>query len=165
MMARYGRWVVVAVVGLMMVAAVAGADPVELLMRVEGVWEVDLGDGKKATCVGKKIAGGKGIYTVFKQELEKDTYTAHAIWSFDAESNKVYVYEMNSFGDIHEHVGKFRKDGSLYLIRKSRKGKRVMVQKTLMTWKSADEIVSKIDEKVKGKWESYTFMFKKAKGS
>jgi hypothetical protein len=161
MMARY----VGVIVGLMMLAGVASADPVELLMRVEGVWEVDLGSGKKASCVGKRIAGGKGIYTIFKQETDKDTYTAHAIWSFDAESKKVYVYEMNSFGDIHEHVGKFRKDGSLYLIRKSRKGKRVMVQKTLMTWKGADEIVSKIDERVKGKWESHTFTFKKSKGT
>ena len=159
------RYITCLVVGLTLVSAVAHADPVELLMRVEGTWEVDLGEGKKATCVGTKIAGGKGIYTVFKQETEKGEYTAHAIWSFDTVSNKVYVYELNSFGDIHEHVGKFRKDGGLYLVRKSRKGKRVMVQKTLMTWKGSGEIVSKIDERVKGKWESHTFTFKKAKGS
>ena len=142
-------------------------DPVELLLKLEGNWEVDVGDpgGKtKATCEGKKIAGGKGIYTFFKRSHEKGTYEAHAFWTFDPETKKVFVYELNSYGHVFEHVGSFKKDGSLSLVRKNRKGKRVTVQKTLMTWKSADEIVSKIDEKSKGKWESFTFTFKRAKG-
>ena len=156
-MSIQSRCLAVAVAGWMMLSAVAQADPVDLLMKLEGTWEVDVGGGKKATCVGRRIAGGKGIYTIFKQE----DYSAHAIWSFDAETKKVYVYELNSFGDSQEHVGKFRKDGSLYLVRKKRTGKRMMVQKTLMTWKSGEEIVSKIDERVKGRWESFTFTFKK----
>ena len=139
-------------------------DPIELLMRLQGTWEVDLGDlggAKKATCVGREIAGGKGIYTLFARPLEKGNYEAHAIWSFDPQTKKVYVYELNSHGDILEHAGRFKRDGSLNLIRKSRTGKRVTVQKTLMTWKSPTEIVSKIDEKQEGKWVSFTFTFKK----
>lgn len=153
------------VVGLVMLSAAAGADPVELLTKLEGTWEVDLGTmpgGKKAVCVGTKIAGGKGIYTVFTREMEKDTYSAHAIWTFDPVSKKVYVYELNSFGDVFEHVGSFTKDGKLRLVRYARKGKRAVVQKTVMEWKSADEIVSRLEEKVKGKWEKYTFVFKKS---
>ena len=161
-MSGYGRFLVVAVVGLVMVSAVAQAGPVELLMKLEGTWEVDVGGGKKAACVGKKIAGGKGIYTVFTQEMEKDTYTAHAIWTVDPRTKKVYVFELNSYGDIGEHVGTFLKDGSLQLVRRQRTGKKVVVQKTNMAWKSGEEIVSRIDEKVKGKWEKFTFTFKKA---
>jgi len=118
-MARYGRCVVLVVVGLVVLSAAASADPVELLMKLEGTWEVDVGGGKKATCVGKKIAGGKGIYTIFRQEMDNDTYSAHAIWTFDPETKKVYVYELNSFGDSQEHVGKFRKDGSLKIYGKT----------------------------------------------
>jgi len=158
-MSRYGRFLVVA--GLVMLSAAASADPVELLMKLEGTWEVDVGGGKKATCVGNKIAGGKGIYTVFTQEMEKGTYTAHAIWTVDAQTKKVHVFELNSFGDIGEHVGAFAKDGSLRLVRRKRTGKRVVVQKTNMAWKSGEEIVSKIEERVKGKWEKFTFTFNK----
>jgi len=163
MMPRY----ICVIVGLVMLSAAAGADPVELLTKLEGTWEVDLGTmggGKPAVCVGQKIAGGKGIYTVFKREMEKDTYSAHAIWTYDPETKKVYVYEINSFGDVYEHVGNFGKDGVLRLVRYARKGKRAVVQKTVMEWKSADEIVSKLEEKVKGKWEKYTFVFKKSTG-
>jgi len=163
-MSKYSRCVVVAVVGLMSLSAVAGADPVDLLLKLEGSWEVDLGatgGGKQATCVGQKIAGGKGIYTIFKREMKKETYSAHAIWTFDPETKKVYVYEINSYGDVFEHVGNFGKDGKLRLVRYTRRGKRAVVQKTMMTWKSPGEIVSKIDEKVKGRWESFTFTFKK----
>jgi hypothetical protein len=160
-MSRYGGCVVVAVVGLMMLPAVAGADPVDLLMKLEGAWEVDAGGGKTATCVGKKIAGGKGVYTVFTQEMEKSTYTAHAIWTVDPQTKKVHVFELNSYGDIGEHVGAFAKDGSLQLVRRQRTGKRVVVQKTNMAWKSGEEIVSRIEERVKGKWEKFTFTFKK----
>jgi hypothetical protein len=142
-------------------SAAAKQDPVELLMKLDGTWEVDPGDGKKATCEGKKIAGGKGIYTLFKRPLKTGTYEAHAIWSFDPETGKVIVYELNSYGDVFEHVGNFKKDGRLHLVRKSRTGKRVTVQKTVMTWKSPDEIVSKIDEKQKGKWETFSFTFKR----
>ena len=142
----------------------AKPDPVELLLRLEGNWEVDVGDpgGKtKATCEGKKIAGGKGVYTFFKWPLEKGTYEAHAFWTFDPETEKVYVYELNSYGGVYEHVGGFKKDGSLSLVRKRRTGKRATVQKTLMIWESPTVIISKIDEKVKGKWETFTFAFTK----
>ncbi len=164
MTSMQGRWLVVAVSGLVLLSAAAGADPAGLLMKLEGSWEVDVGGGKKATCEGKRIAGGKGIYTVFRRETEKDTYSAHAIWTFDPASRKVYVYELNSYGDVFEHVGNFSKDGSLRLVRRRRRGKRTVVQKTVMTWTSGDEIVSRIDEKVQGKWEKYTFRFKKIAG-
>lgn len=176
-MSLYGRSsVLVLVIGCVMLlalpafggpkgkSAVAKPDPVELLLRLEGKWEVDLGElggKKKAACAGRKIAGGKGVYTLFTRPYKKGTYEAHAIWSFDPETKKVYIYELNSFGDVLEHVGNFKDDGSLYLVRKNRTGKRVTVQKTLMTWKSPDEIVSKIDERHKGKWESFTFTFKR----
>lgn len=165
-MTLYSRCLIVAVIGLGMLAAEVKADPVELLMRLEGAWEVNLGKmggGKQAVCAGKKIAGGKGVYTLFKRPLDKGTYEAHALWTYDNQTGKVFVYELNSYGEVFEHVGSFKKDGSLYLVRKKRAGKRVVVQKTLMTWKGPDEIVSKIEEKVKGKWESYTFTFKKNK--
>jgi len=117
-----GKCLIVAVVGLVMMSAVAQADPVEQLMKLEGTWEVDLGatgGGKQATCVGTKIGGGKGIYTVFKRVMEKDTYSAHAIWTFDPETRKVYVYELNSYGDVFEHTGNFGKDGKLRLAYKA----------------------------------------------
>jgi hypothetical protein len=163
-MSLFGKCLVVAVVGMMMLPADAEADPIDLLMKLDGTWEVDVGSGKKATCEGKRIAGGKGIYTFFKRPVDKGTYEAHAIWTYDNETKKIFVYELNSHGEVFEHVGSFKKDGSLHLVRKKRRGKRVVVQKTVMTWKSGDEIVSKIDEKVKGKWESYTFTFKKTAG-
>jgi hypothetical protein len=169
-MSAFVRFGVVAVIGCWLLSPGVGAagekqDPVGLLMRLEGTWEVDLGgtgSGQKATCRGKKIAGGKGVYTFFKRPTEKGDYEAHAIWTFDLETKKIYVYEINSYGEVFEHVGNFRKDGTLSLVRQSRKGKRVTIQKTLMTWKSADEIVSKIDEKQKGKWETFTFTFKRS---
>ncbi len=89
--------------------------------ELEGTWRVvestfaSEGDTTQATLVGVSAAGGRALYTVFRQGSGDTRYEANVLWGYDSTSEEVQVFEVNSVGVVATHVGAFDSTGALVL--------------------------------------------------
>jgi len=88
------------------------------LLRLLGTWLVTAStfgaaDATTPTFVATRAAGGRAVYSVWKQGSGAGVYEANALWGFDPTSKQIRVFEVNSLGVAEIHVGRFDESGAL----------------------------------------------------
>jgi len=68
------------------------------------------------------VADGHGILSVWRQGEGDSYYEAQALWGYDAESEEVRIFEVNTQGVAALHVGYLNESGTLTVDRRSADG-------------------------------------------
>lgn len=115
-------------------------DPVVLLHRLIGNWDVFSStrlDSSIGTMKVIPVAKAKAVFSTFKLgQTDNPSYEANSIWVYDSTMTKVFAYEVNSLGAVLTHIGGFKSDGTLELLRFDKSNPATILQESLMTWTS-----------------------------
>lgn len=72
------------------------------------------------------VAGGQGVLAVWRQREEDSYYEAQALMGYDAETEEVRVFEVNTQGVTAFQLGHFDESGTLTVERRSSDGAKVL---------------------------------------
>ena len=98
--------------------SIASAGPESRLMDFIGSWALSRSTfpgSEGGTFVVSAVAGGKGLYSVYRHGNEAEKYEAHVLWGYDSASNQIRVFELNSLGVANLSIGGFDTSGALVI--------------------------------------------------
>lgn len=86
-----------------------------------------------ADVVDNSVAGGRGILSTWRQGQGDSYYEAQALWGYDAKTEEVRIFEVNTRGVAALHVGHFDESGSMTVEYRSADGLQVL-QRRVFEW-------------------------------
>lgn len=87
----------------------------------------------------QSVAAGKGMRSVWRHGEGESFYEAQALWGYDAETDQVRVFEVNSAGVVGLDVGDFDESGTLTLRRFAADAETVL-ERRVFKWSHPDTL-------------------------
>lgn len=113
-------------------------DANEALQRLVGTWRpTDPAAHANTVFEVSPVAGGFGVYSVYRVPLGKGEYVTHALWAHDPACGRVRVFEVRSTRDVWCHEGALSDQGALMLERTATTDSTQVVQRSVLTWPDA----------------------------
>lgn len=107
----------------------------QALQRLVGTWRpTDPSANPNTVFQVSPVAGGYGVYSVYRVPLGEGEYVTHALWAHDPASGRVRVFEVRSTRDVWYHEGDLSEDGALTLERTATSDSTQVVQRGVLTW-------------------------------
>jgi len=113
----------------------------EGLQKQVGTWRpTDPSANANTVFEVSSVAGGFGVYFVYRVPLAAGEYLAHAIWAHDQVVRKVRVFEVKSTREVWYHEGGVSQDGALILERTATTDPAQVVQRGVLRWPDLDTL-------------------------
>ncbi len=113
----------------------------DALQKMVGTWRpTDPSANPNTVFEVSPVAGGYGVYSVYRVPLGDGEYATHALWAHDPTSNRVRVFEVRSTRDVWYHEGYLSEQGALLLERTASDDPARVVQRGVLTWPNADTL-------------------------
>jgi hypothetical protein len=118
-----------------------GQDVNEGLQRLVGTWRpTDPSANADTVFEVSPIAGGYGVYSVYRVPLADGEYVAHALWAHDPAIDRVRVFEVKSTREVWYHEGGLSEDGALVLERTATTDATQVIQRGVLRWPDLDTL-------------------------
>lgn len=103
------------------------------LQKLVGTWRpTDPSANPNTVFEVAPVAGGFGVYSVYRVPLGDGQYVTHALWAHDPGSGRVRVFEVKSTRDVWYHEGALSEHGALMLERTSTTDPSQVVQRSVL---------------------------------
>lgn len=112
--------------------------PNERLQELVGTWvakESTFTDPPQGTVEVISSAGGRAIYSTWKQGSNETYYEANALWGYSETTKQIRVFEVNTLGVADTHVGSFNDKGVLIVELRDPETNELLQHRS-MTWEN-----------------------------